>query len=176
MAPFWTGLDLTYHLDLSMLNVTKISLHYIPAYLVFIHLLVHHFHYQHSHHLSLLHSFTQGLKHVFSRNTSPHRLLVLSRLPSWITRIFRGFFMLIVFYHYFLCLVICDKLSWLHVSFWGHGKYLWSIDWLIDLSVFAYVHSFPPPFLSWSAPTPHAAKQFPLKMEGSGAIWAPFRV
>ena len=76
----------------------------------------------HSHHPSLLHSFTPGSKPTFSTNPSHLRLLLPTGLPSWQA----GPIMLIVLFlvlHFNILFVPCGGLSWLPVSFLLHVKY-----------------------------------------------------
>jgi len=81
--------------------------------------------HHHSHHPSLLHSFTPGSKPTFSTNPSHLRLLLPTGLPSW-QRDWTGPIMLIVLllvYNFNFLFVPCGGLSWLPVSFLLHVKY-----------------------------------------------------
>ena len=92
---------------------------------ILIHLSAHPYYYHHSHHPSLLHSFTPGSKPTFSTNPSYLRLLLPTGLPSW-QRDWTGPIMLIVLFsvsHLIFLFIPCGWLSWLHVSFLLHVKY-----------------------------------------------------
>jgi len=90
-----------------------------------IHLSAHLYYLHHSHHPSLLHSFTPGSKPTFSTNPSHLRFLSPTGLPSW-QRDWTGPIMLIVLFvvsHFNLLFVPFGGLSWLPVSFLLHIKY-----------------------------------------------------
>jgi len=79
-----------------------------PSFSLSAHLYYHH----HSHHPSLLHSFTPGSKPTFSTNPSHLRFLLVTGLPSW-RRDWTGPIMLIVLFlvSHFVCSVWWTKLA-----------------------------------------------------------------
>ena len=92
---------------------------HVSTYLL-IHMSAHLCYNHHSHHPSLLHSFTLGSKPTFSTNSSYLTLLLPTGLPSW-QRDWTGPIMLIVLFlisHFNFLFVPCGGLSWLPISFY----------------------------------------------------------
>jgi len=104
-----------YHLFVSLTSLVSIR------FLIHFHLSTHLCHHPHSHHPSLLHSFTPGSKRTFSTNPSHlNRLLLLIGLPSrrwdWTGPITLIILFLVSHFHFFVFFP-CGRLSWLPVSF-----------------------------------------------------------
>jgi len=94
-----------------------------------IHLSAHLCHHPHSHHPSVLYSFTTGSKPTFSTNPShlntsstPNCLFTITgRSPDQIDHV--SLFIFSAFFSLIFLFIPCGGLSWLHVSFLLHVKY-----------------------------------------------------
>jgi len=111
-------------------QILTVSLTSLVSIHLLIHLSTHLSHHPHSHHPSLLHSFTPGLNSTFSTNPSRLSHLDFFYLLDWLhdDRTGRDGMSLIILCiflvsHFNVLFIPCGRLSWLPLSFLLYVKY-----------------------------------------------------